>query len=274
MEEKELADIIEFITKHTGIIPRNTHKTGIENYINKRLAELKEENPSFNQTYYSYLEQDPDEMMRLINSATVNETYFFREEGQFNLLKTKILPELRRKKSKLNFWSAAASSGEEIYSLYLLAKSMGIETECTASDINTHVLNICEKGVYKPNAIRAVDGAAYHNLVNKYIQADGSIKLPEDVCNAVIRKQINLSKLEDFPKEQDIVFVRNVFIYFSNEMKKKIISKITDEVLNDNGYLFVSMNEIPSIDSTMIPANLEKLSDGKVYYFHKKKAAN
>ena len=83
--------------------------------------------------------------------------------------------------------------------------------------------------------------------------------------------QINLSKSEShFPPNIHIVFVRNVFIYFTLEMRKTILEKIVKDSLADGGYLFVSMNEIASIDSSIIPPELEKCCDGKVFYFRKK----
>ena len=262
MDEKTFADIIELITQCTGIIPRDSHRTGIKNYIEKQ------SNPD----YYNYILNNREEMINLINSATVNETYFFREEAQFQLLQSKIFPQLvtANPGRRLRIWSAACSSGEEIYSLVMLADAMGIKTDCLASDINTRVLDICTKGVYKKNAVRTVDGSAYHHLLQPYKKSDGSFELPQKLCTRITTKQINLSRLTDFPKNQDIIFIRNVFIYFSNEMKKQILNYITENSLAPDGYLFVSMNEVATLDALMLPPGLEKIADGKVFYFHKK----
>lgn len=269
MDELEFAKIIELITLRTGIIPRDSHITGIKNFINKRLKELEQTGTA---TYYDLLCSSQDEMISLINSATVNETYFFREEAQFKLLKEKIFPELKMAAptKTLRIWSAASSSGEEIYSLLLLADSMNFKTSCIASDINTRVLDVCAKGCYKKNAIRSVDGAAFHNLLLPYKQKDESFILPKSLCDRVERRQINLSRMMDFPKNQDIIFIRNVFIYFSNEMKKQILNTIAENSLTPGGYLFVSMNEVATVDAMLIPPSLEKLVDGKVFYFRKK----
>lgn len=290
MDDQEFAKIIELITQRTGIIPLESHKTGIKNYINKRLGENvpklggkavvstetdKAEATAKTLTYagfYTQLLGNREEMINLINSATVNETYFFREEAQFALLQSKIFPELVAKNptKRLRLWSAASSSGEEIYSLLLLANAMGIKTECIASDINTKVLETCKSGVYKKNAVRTVDGAAFHHLLAPYKQSNGGFVLPKKLCDQVTRLQINLSKLENFPKNQDIILIRNVFIYFSNEMKKQILSYIVQESLAPGGYLFLSMNEVASIETAMLPESIEKIVDGKVFYFRKK----
>ena len=273
MDEETFTRVIELITQKIGIIPRDSHKTSIRNFINKRLAELKQsEDDDFD--YYDFLINDENEMINLINSATVNETYFFREEAQFDLLKAKILPYIKSKTiMPIRIWSAASSSGEEIYSLLLLAISMGVRTSCTASDINTKVLDVCRNGQYKKNAIRNVDGAKYQELLAPYMQEDGTFVLPKELRDKVTLKRINLSKMTDLPKNQDIVFLRNVFIYFSQEMKKQILQRIADEAMGPDAYLFLSMNEVASIDSSIIPKNLEKISDGKIFYFHKKQQA-
>ena len=273
MDEQIFTDIIELITQRTCIIPRDSHRTGIKNYIDKQLKAAPADNsyPHTYEEYFNSLQGNQEEMINLINSATVNETYFFREEAQFQLLQSKVFPMLvaGSPTKRLRIWSAASSSGEEIYSLLLLADAMNIKTECIASDINTRVLDTCAKGVYKKNAIRTVDGAAYHHLLEPYKLAGGGFELPKKITNRITRKQINLSRLTDFPKNQDIIFIRNVFIYFSTEMKKAILAKIAEEALAPGGYLFVSMNEVASIDIIDLPAGLEKAADGKVFYFRK-----
>lgn len=277
-KEFELAmeNIIELITSLTGIIPKDSHKTGIINFVEKRLKEKK----LASEDYCVQLVKDKGELELLINSATVNETYFFREEPQFILLKEKLLPELKlglldktnplQQKTPLKIWSAAVSSGEEIYSLYLLAKSLGIDCLCSASDINTAMLEICKSGKYKARSCRTVDGSAFHYLLKDYKMEDGSYEIPSQLCQQIDFKRVNLFKMKDAPVNQHIIFLRNVFIYFDSNTRKKILNTIVNECLAPGGYLFVSINEIASIDNSIIPEKLEKLSDGKVFYFRKK----
>lgn len=268
MNDMEFAQIITLITKSTGIIPRDSHVTGIKNYVEKRVQEFSQ-GQSFS-SYFNALQVDRTELGNLINCSTVNETYFFREEAQFMVLKNKILPELAQRCGKnIKVWSAASSSGEEIYSLHLLAKSMGINSTCIASDINTEVLAACEKGKYKKNAVRTVDGAKFHSLLEPFKKDDGGFLLPQEICASIERRRINLSKLIDFPTEQDLIFIRNVFIYFNSEMRKNILAKIVSESLAPGGYLFVSMNEVASLDKTVLPDGLEKCSEGNVFYFRR-----
>ena len=268
MDDKEFTDIISLISKVTGIIPRESHKSGIKNFIEKRKKEINLNGLD----YYNYVYMNKQEMDLLLNNATVNETYFFREESQFLFLKNKVLPELHAKLAlnPLRIWSAAASSGEEIYSLYLLASSLGIKTECIATDINTSVLEKCAGGEYKANSVKAVDGVKFHYLLAPYMK-DKQVSLPQEIRNKIERRQINLSKADSiFPKNIHIVFIRNVFVYFTVEMRRAILQKIVDECLAPDGYIFLSMNEIATIDYTILPKGLEKCSDGNVFYFHKK----
>ncbi len=269
MDDKEFTDIIALISRQTGIIPRESHKSGILNFIEKRKKEINLNGLD----YYNYICLNKSELDLLLNNATVNETYFFREESQFNLLKNKILPDMRAKMglSPIRIWSAAASSGEEIYSLYLLATSLGIRTECTATDINTTVLQKCENGMYKTNSVKAVDGAKFHYLLAPYLTKDKEVLIPEEIISKIDRRQINLSKADAiFPKNINLVFIRNVFVYFTSEMRKAILQKIVTDSLAPDGYIFLSMNEIATIDTTIIPKGLEKCSDGNVFYLHKK----
>ena len=268
MDEKEFSEIIALINQQTGIVPRESHKTGIMNFIEKRKKEIELNGLP----YASYLRLNKDEMNILLNAATVNETYFFREESQFSLLKDKIFPEFRAKlgTKPLRIWSAASSSGEEIYSLYLLADSLSIKTECIASDINTAVLEKCAKGEYTPNSVKSVDGAKFNYLLAKYQKADKSVVFPSEICRQIKREQINLSLVaESFPRNVHVIFIRNVFIYFSLEMRRQILRKIVGEALADGGYLFVSMSELPALDPSVLPKNLKKCCSGKVFYFQK-----
>ena len=183
------------------------------------------------------------------------------------------MPELHAKLAlnPLRIWSAAASSGEEIYSLYLLATSLGIKTECIATDINTTVLDKGNEGKYKPNSVKAVDGTKFHYLLEPYINEEKEVTIPSEITSKIDRRQINLCRSDSvFPRNIHIIFIRNVFVYFTLEMRKTILQRIVDNSLAPDGYIFLSMNEIATIDSTIIPKGIEKCSDGNVFYFHKK----
>ena len=148
---------------------------------------------------------------------------------------------------------------------------MGIKTECLATDLNTTVLDKGLEGKYKANSVKAVDGAKFHYLLQPYMNEEKEVTFPAEITSKIDRRQINLTRNDSiFPRNIHIVFIRNVFVYFTVEMRKNILQKIVNDSLAPGGYIFLSMNEIATIDSTIIPAGIEKCSDGNVFYFHKK----
>lgn len=271
IEQMILERFCTLLTEKTGIIPLASHKQGISSFLEKKHSEFTPEQNFL--SYYNVLLVDSHEMELFINAATVNETYFFREESQFAFLKKDVLPywKIMNPGKKLKMWSAASSSGEEAYSLALLALSMGIVPEITATDIDTEVLAKCAEGTYTKNSIRVHDGIMFHPLLSAYTKNDGRIVFPKEVKQFVSPKRFNLmdaGKNLFSPMGQDIIFIRNVFIYFSPEVKKTILAGLAKS-LNQGGYLFVSMNEIASLDSAIMPPDLVKECSGRVFFFKK-----
>ncbi|MBQ3669972.1 MAG: hypothetical protein II921_00655 [Treponema sp.] len=272
--DEQFDAIIQLIKEKTGINARSSHRDGIKKYIEKRISSLGISMQSF----LSKLTTSESEFSGLINESTVNETYFFREEKQFALLRNQIFPEWARTSGKtpIPMWSAACAGGEEAYSLALLARSCFLAPSVTASDINTNVLARCAAGVYKPSSIRTSDGVLFQHLLAPYKKADGSLIFSRDIKSFVKTERINLAEIHTarfdpiLPKRQHIVFLRNVFIYFDPPLRARILRAITEKCLGDGGYLFVSTSEIAQIDESITPAALEKRSDGDVFYFHKK----
>ena len=273
LTQEELDSLIALLTQRTGIIPRSSHLEGIKNYIEKKLTEKGLSVPE----YKTKLFVDGGLFSELINESTVNETYFFREEKQFILLRDRIFPMWKATCGSLpvKIWSAACSYGEEAYSLALLAKSCGVNAMITASDINSQVLEHCRAGVFKDSSIRSVDGSSFKNLLMPY-QKEGKIQFGSEIRNCITTREINLSKIDEMktevllPKNQNIVFLRNVFIYFSQNLRLKILNSIAEKCLADGGVLFVSMNETAQINFNEISPLLEKVMDGSIFYFKKK----
>ena len=269
---------ISLITLNTGIIPRESHKSGIKAYIEKTL-ESKKISPI---EYKNLLASNPKAFADLINESTVNETYFFREEKQFALLKERHFPQWRALfgLSPIKIWSAACSYGEEAYSLALLAKECNINIQITASDINSEVLDHCKKGIFLASSIRQMDGLSFQHLFRPYETKDRLIDFPQEFKNLIQTRQINLSQIDSpqvepfLPKNQNIVFLRNVFIYFNQELRARILKTISEKCLADDGLLFVSMSEIAQLDQAVMPPSLEKVMDGNVFYFHKTSASS
>ena len=273
LTEDILNSFISILTTLTGIIPRASHRDGIKYFIENKISENKYSIDEYRKLLFT----DKNLISEFVNECTVNETYFFREEKQFLLLQNQIFPKLRfqLQEKEINIWSAACSYGEEAYSLAVMALISGLTPKVTASDINSEVIEHCKAGVFLSTSLRSVDGVSYQKLVLPYQREDRKIAFPTDIKKHINTLQINLAELDSpenilkLPKNQNIIFIRNVFIYFSIELRKKILKTIADNCLAENGYLFVSMNEIAQLDSSIVPKSLEKLSDGNVFYFHK-----
>lgn len=277
MEERELTELVSLITSQTGIIPRASHRSGIKTYIEKKLVELG----ISVQEYKSRLLTDEILLSELVNESTVNETYFFREEKQFVLLRTRIFPEWKALfgSARIKIWSAACSHGEEAYSLALLAKACYINAEITASDINSNALAQCKRGVFSlSSSVRKVDGIGFQDLLTPYRTGEKKIVFSNEIRSGITVRRINLSKIASntvnaiLPQKQNIIFLRNVFIYFDQNLRRDILATITEKCLSDGGILFVSMSEIAQLDSHIVPQALEKVMDGNVFYFRKKEA--
>ena len=271
---EEFESILEILKNRTGIVPRASHRDGIKSYIESRIA-------AKNLTFLGYknaIVSDDVFFTEFVNESTVNETYFFREEKQFILLKERIFPQWRMMygSSRIRIWSAACSYGEEAYSLALLAKTCGLTVSVTASDINSIVLKHCESGIFLGSSVRSVDGVIFQNLLSPYKTDDGKIEFDSEIKDCIRTQRLNLSMIDSpsiaglLPKNQNIVFLRNVFIYFSQELRARILRTIAEECLADDGILFVSMSEIAQIGSDILPPSLEKVFDGNVFYLHKK----
>lgn len=264
--EKLLDDIISLISETSGMRFRETHKSGILRFLQKRTDEL---NLSYEE-YIELLKTNEQENFTLINASTVNETYFFREENQFELVK-----KLIEKREKVSFWSAACSSGEEIYSLKLLCDSININADFFASDINTDKLEILKQGLYSyKHTTREIDGKKFHKLLESY-KVDDAIQFPETIINKIESNRINLADLNSYKvldgRKFDFIFLRNVFIYFSIDTRYKILNHIANNFLLDDGYIFVSLSETAQLEEKNLISDMEKISIDNIFVFHKKK---
>ncbi len=210
----------------------------------------------------------------VVNLVTVNETYFFREEKQFDFLHDQVFPKYMGK--NLTIWTCCSSTGEEAISLLAMALSMNVNLTIYASDIDDNALAVISKGHYSTYSLRT-DGQKYHKLLEPYSSSSATeLVFRKDFLNRIHTFKFNLiqDELSQLPffENVDLLFMRNVFIYFDKETRRLVTAKVTERLKND-GMLFFSMNEIGSIDNSVIPQNLYKTNYESVYYFTKGKSA-
>ncbi len=241
----------KFIYERTGIFFADNKKYLLESRVSRRLTALRLD--TFRDYYYALLNgAGTAEMLHLINAITINETFFFRNEPQFAALEGIILPELIEKKkkdgkNKVRIWSAASSTGEEPYTIAMIIREKfqprfpTIRFDVVGTDINTQVLDVARRGIYKEYSIRNMP----KNYLAKYFKQDTD----KFVLNDEIRKSTEFRQLNLFDKDAmrmmrdfDVVFAANVLIYFDFNSKQTVVSSIYDS-LNKGGYFFVGYSE-------------------------------
>ena len=196
--------------------------------------------------YFKLIEagREPGELQTALDLLTTNETYFFREPKHFDFLRQRILPE-RRPGAPFRIWSAASSSGEEPYTLaMILADVLGESPwEIVASDLSTRVLERAQRGVYPME--RA------HNIPQQYLKSYCLKGVGAQAGNFVIDRrlrarvrflQVNLNQTLPALGEFDVVFLRNVMIYFDLATKRQVVSRILS-LLKPGGWLMVGHSE-------------------------------
>lgn len=200
--------------------------------------------------YYKLVKSQPAELQVAIDLLTTNETYFFREPRHFELLRERVLPEykikrLRGPSNPLRIWSAASSSGEEAYSLAMVCDDVLGATgwEVLGSDINASILDRARMGLYEMSRIEGIPKAYLKRYCLKGTGSySGQLLIDASVRNKVGFMRLNLNDYLPDVGDFDIIFLRNVLIYFEMATKQKVVSRVLKR-LNPGGWFFVSHSE-------------------------------
>lgn len=254
MTDKEFGRIVKYTALRYGI---NLYNKKI--MVAGRLGNYLEANgyKSYDE-YMDKVEADytGQEAQNLINILTTNHTYFMRESEHFEFLKDVILPELKEKEKTsrdLRIWSAAASSGEEPYTIAMVLKDffgldyLNWETSILATDISKKVLDMAVQGVYSKEQIQKLPG--WWQKGNFVRLSEDEYQVKKEIRDRVIFRQFNLMNPLPFKRKLHVVFLRNVMIYFDEETKRRLISKIYD-FMEPGGYLIIGSTE--SIDKSAV----------------------
>jgi len=256
------------IYKRTGMYFNDSSKYLLQKRLSPRARELNFE--SF-QKYFYFLQYDPRadaEFDHIYDLVTTNETYFFREPAQLTAFIDEIIPDILAKKSmkKVRIWSAGCSSGEEPYSIAMLLSEAGFYQNATfeifASDINQQVLAKARKGQYRESAFRATTPELRDRYFNR--EADGSWRIKDEVRNRVQFGRLNLydEARVSLLGNLDIVFCRNVIIYFDDQSKRVVVNNFYNRLI-DGGYLLLGHSE--SLISLSTQFKLRHLRNDMVY---------
>lgn len=212
------------------------------------------------------------ETQRVIDAMTTNETSFFRDLFPFQALQTHILPEMivsRSKERAITIWSNACSSGQEVYSIAMLLKDKFPQlatwkVRLIASDLSSVILDKAKQGLFNQTEVNR--GLPVPMLV-KYFQREGCMwRIKDEIRNMVEFREINL--IEPWPAgitNIDIVFLRNVLIYFSPATKAEVLKKVR-KAIRDDGYLFLG-----GVETTMnLDVKFERQAIGKATCYRPK----
>ncbi|WP_150286096.1 CheR family methyltransferase [Rhabdaerophilum calidifontis] len=234
--------VIDFINKAAGIV-LTTEKAY---FIDARLSPvIREENlPSIDELMNRAERGDRRLAQRVIDALTTNETFFFRDKSPFEHFKTIIIPELlaRRPAGKtLRIWCAACSSGQEPYSLVMILDEMkaqlgGRNVEIHASDISESILTKAKSGVF--NQFEVQRGLPTKMLLQYFTKDGDNWKISQDVVRRVNFFKFNLLDEPRALGTFDVVFCRNVLIYFDRTTRAAIFERLADRLAPD-GYLLL-----------------------------------
>ncbi len=269
LSAENFAKIGEFIYRKSGIsLEESKHYEKLAKFIDKRVDELSVD--SFRKYFFKlrFDDKDGSEFQELMNAMTVNETYFFREKEQFEVLANSILPELHAKLpagKPLRILSSPCSTGEEPYSmiLHILAEGKVVEErdiEVVGIDIDSTVIEKAKASRYTERSVHAIP----KQTLNQWFRKKGlGYELSEDlqgsvdfqVCNVFDKMQMR--KLGKF----DVIFSRNMLIYFDDASRKEVAMTFYD-MLNPGGYVLlghaeymsriVSVFQAKKVDTTLI----------------------
>lgn len=241
-----------YITRELGIKMPESKMTMVQSRLLRRARELQLGSIDEYGDYF-FNDSNDEEREFFINAITTNKTDFFREPEHFDFLVKTALPNLLAgadlRMSRLNVWSAACSSGEEPYTLAMILseyalKSPGLNFAILGTDISTKVLDQGRRAVYEEAQAAPVPAALRQKyLLRSKDRSSGQVRISPALRNKVSFHRLNfMSDSYRIQDTFDIVFCRNVLIYFDRKTQESVICKICQNI-NPGGYLFVGHSE-------------------------------
>ena len=250
LTDRDFENFSSLILAKTGIHLKPEKKELLNARLSKRLRACQLN--SFKE-YYDRVVNDVagDELVHLINCVSTNFTSFFRESSHFDYLSSSVLPYFAKRRSSAGpckIWSSACSSGEEPYTLAMvvslfMSSQPAFSASIFATDISTKVLGIAEKGIYAIEKVEKVPREFLKSFFQKGVgKCIGYVKVKDELRRMVTFQHINL--MDSFPwrEEMDVIFCRNVMIYFTRETQIQLAEKFY-HCLSPGGYLFIGHSE-------------------------------
>ncbi len=248
--EKNFNFLRKISNERTGIVVTDDKMDMFYSRLSRRVRALGL--TSFDQ-YCDVIKKDHtgDEVLELVNSITTNLTAFFRENHHFEFLQNTAIPDVMQRNAQtrsIRIWSAGCSTGEEPYSLAMtLGETVpahgGWDARILATDIDSNVLAKASSGVYPLDRLKGIPKSRLKRwFMRGKGDSAGFARLKSDARQAIEFGQLNLMENWKHKEQQDMIFCRNVIIYFDKESKAKLVDRYADALV-DGGYLFIGHSE-------------------------------
>jgi len=252
LSDKLFSRFSAFIASEVGIKMPPSKRTMLQCRLQKRMRVL---GIISYEDYYEYIfdHSDRKEVFHFIDVVTTNKTDFFREPRHFEILTTSVLPALldtgsQSANRQIKIWSAACSTGEEPYTLAIVVSEFlrhhrGVQYTILATDISTRVLKEARNGIYTEDEVKPIPSLLRPRyLLRSKDKAKRQVRIVPELRSRIHFSRLNL--LEDYSlnEKMDIIFCRNVLIYFDRDDQKKVLNRLCMH-LKEGGYLFIGHSE-------------------------------
>lgn len=248
--DNDFQNIRKLVKKDTGINLSEAKRDMVYARLARRLRELDMQRFS---DYLAFIQTDDaaDELIQFTNAITTNLTSFFREEHHFDYLAATALPEVIKRNQaskKIRIWCCAASTGEEPYSIAMVVKELtpmlrGWDVKILATDLDTNVLDTAKNGIYLENRIQGVSTPRQRRFFLRGSGAhQGKVSVRDELKELITFKKLNLMDKWPLRGPIDIIFCRNVVIYFTKDTQKVLLDRFAGLVAPD-AYLFMGHSE-------------------------------
>ena len=270
LQENEFALYQRLVLREAGIALTEVKRALVASRLLRRVRDLGMRTYG---AYYRHVVENPDELRRMLDAITTNETHFFREPRHFDLLSQTILPRWREQAQRgdrprrARVWSAGCSTGEEPYSLAMALSSElpaeeGWTIEILATDLSTRVLDHARAGIYSAEKAASIPRVLLQrHMLKGYASQDGNVCASPQLQSLVTFQRLNLNdEVYAVGGPFDAIFCRNVFIYFGRLTRERIVAQQMSH-LHPGGLFFVghaeSLGGTPGLE-TVIPTVYRK----------------
>lgn len=247
LSTKTFQQFREIVYEHSGIVLADNKRPLVKGRIARRMRTMGIDDYEH---YIKFVLEDSSnrELQELLDAISTNVTSFYREAHHFDFMRKLIADRLQLGVRKLRVWSAACSTGEEPYTIAIeileAAGNTSIDAKILATDISTEVIEKCQKGIYSSSVVQPVPPL----LRKKYFEApdkhsNGTLQVTDKLRKMLSVRRFNLTS---FPYSVagpiDLIFCRNVMIYFDRPTRTKIIGEF-ERIVAPGGYIFVGHSE-------------------------------